>query len=238
MLTPWRDILLSFCPAAVRRDLRPESTLRTLHAASWGGLAQFVLAALALVVRFKGYFVQRAQQLTPHMAGSTEVFQAGVAVIVTFEFLIHPVSLLYLYLALEGLVRFIGGVFASEVVPSLLVSLAFMTAKSVSRFPKNRDAVPVADMLEKLPNARLKISSGGRKPGWNMSITIGVAGQWFEVEREQTGTSPRAFIYILRPAPPGKILRGYEEYDASAAISPGLESHSPAGGASDSVSRK
>jgi hypothetical protein len=69
-----------------------------------------------------------------------------------------------------------------------------------------------------MPEGRLRIESNRTKSGWNTSITIGINGQWFEVEREEHGTVLRPFIYILRPASSGKILRGYQEYDSSSAL--------------------
>lgn len=211
-----RDFLLSFCPAGIRRQLRPGSQLTVLRSATWGGLAQLLLAALFLTIRLKRHFVLRAQQFGPHMAGSNETGQAIVAIIVFLDFLIHPLSLLLLYLAIEGLIRFAGGIITAEIVPSLLISLYFKTADSMSRsLAHRRSPPPVADTADRLADGRIRISSASQKTGWNSSITVGIGGQWFEVESEEQGPSPRAFVYVLRPASPGKVLRGYQEYDAA-----------------------
>ena len=209
-----RDFLLSFCPAGTRRRYRPGSQLTVLRSATWGGLAQLLLAALFLIVRLKRHFVLRAQQFGPHMAGSNETGQAIVALIVFLDFLIHPLSLLLLYLAIEGLVRFAGGIITGETVPNLLVSLYFKTANSTSRsLARRRGAAPVADIADRLADGRIRISSASQKTGWNSSITVGIGGQWFEVESEEQAPPPRTFMYVLRPASPGKVLRGYQEYD-------------------------
>jgi len=211
-----RDFLLSFCPAGTRLRHRPGSQLTVLRSATWGGLAQLLLAALFLIVRLKRHFVLRAQQFGPHMAGSNETGQAIVALIVFLDFLIHPLSLLLLYLAIEGLVRFAGGIITGETVPNLLVSLYFKTANSTSRsLARRRAAAPVADVADRLADGRIRISSASQKTGWNSSITVGIGGQWFEVESEEQAPPPRTFMYVLRPASPGKILRGYQEYDAA-----------------------
>ena len=211
-----RDFLLSFCPAGIRRQRKPGSQLIVLRSATWGGLAQLLLAALLLLMRLKGHFVLRAQQLGPRIAGSNETGQAIVALIVFLDFLIHPLSLLLLYLAIEGLVRFVGGIITGEIVPNLLVSLYFKTADSVSRSSaRRRSPSPVPDIAERLANGRIKIASASQKAGWNSSITVGIGGEWFEVESEAQAPPPRAFVYILRPASPGKVLRGYQEYDAA-----------------------
>jgi hypothetical protein len=82
----------------------------------------------------------------------------------------------------------------------------------------------LADQLENLPEGRMRIASVGAKTGWNAN-TIGLNGQWFEIEREESDALPRPFVYILRPVPPGKILRRYEEryeeYDLASALSTG-----------------
>jgi hypothetical protein len=214
-----RDFLLSYCPAEIRRDWRPESTLTVLRAATWSGLAQFGLAGMLLALRWKPYLFMRAQQLGPHLAGSSEAVQAGVAVIITLEYLIHPLSFFLLYLAVEGLTRFMGGLAATVVVPNLLLSLYFRSVSSISRIRARRQAATQpADTLDHLPDGVIRIASFQAKDGWNASMTIGIGGQWLEVEREEHGPSPRPFVYILRPASPGKILRGFREYDATAAV--------------------
>lgn len=212
-----RDFLLSFCPAGIRRQRRPGSELTVLRSATWGGLAQFLLAAFLLLMRLKSHFVLRAQQLGPRIAGSNETGQAIVAVIVIFDFLIHPLSLLLLYLAIEGFVRFAGGLIIGEIVPNMLASLYFKTSDSATRSSAGRRGpLPAADIAEQLEGGRVRISSASQKTGWNSSITIGISGQWFEVESEEPAPPPRAFVYVLRPASPGKVLRGYQEYDAAA----------------------
>ena len=48
-------------------------------------------------------------------------------------------------------------------------------------------------------------------------------GQWFEVEREEQAQPPRPYVYVLRPAPTGKILRGYQEYDIAPPDTPEIK---------------
>jgi hypothetical protein len=197
-----RDILLSYCPVAVRRSLQPGSTLTVLRAATWSGLAQFLLAGLLFLVRLKAYFVVRAQQIAPQMAGASDTVQAGAAVIITLEYLIHPLSFLLLYLAMEGLVRFMGGLITSEIVPNLLVYFGYRAADSLSRLREQRRAAPpLPDTLDHLPDGCVRIASSAAKSGWNASITIGFSGQWMEVEREEQGPAPRP-LSIFCALPP------------------------------------
>jgi hypothetical protein len=218
MLSAMRDCLLAFCPAALRLRTPSVSPPRTLRAAIWGGLAQFLLAATALVIRFKTYFVYRAHELGPHVGGTTEVVEAGVAVFITLEYLVHPFSLFLLYLAVEGLVRFAAGLLTAEVVPNFFVFLGFKIARGAgNRQEQRRLAALPSDTLEELPDGRIRIASAQPKQKWNASITISVSEKWFELDSAQAGSAPRPYIYLLRPTPPGKVLRGFEEYDPASA---------------------
>jgi hypothetical protein len=208
-----RDFLLSFCPAKVRQRWRPNSQLTVLRSAMLGGAAQLVLATLVLIVQFKHYIIARFQQIAPHMDGVNSTGEAVVTVLVVFEFLFHPLSFFLLYLAFEGAVRFIGSLITAEIVPSLLVLVFFKLSDSISRSIRRQRMGPLAeDAVERLPDDRIRISSAEPKAGWNASVTIGINGRWFEVEREEHSQPPRPYVYFLRPAPPGKILRGYQEY--------------------------
>lgn len=115
-----------------------------------------------------------------------------------------------------------GGLITNEVVPSLLVSLAFKTVGLLSRAHARRHSIPpLADCLNYLPEGRIRIASDRAKSGWNSSITVGLNGQWFEVERDEIAAPPRPYVYILRPVSQGKVLRGYQEYDAASALNSG-----------------
>lgn len=171
----------------------------------WGGAAQFLLTALVLTVQFKHYFIAQSQQMAPHMGGVNSCFILFQSFFCTS--------------ALRGAVPFIGGLVTAEIVPSLLVFLFFKLSASTSHsIRKQRVGAPVTDAVEWLPDIRIRIAAAALKAGWNSSVTIGMNGQWFEVEREEHAQPPRPYVYVLRPAPPGKILRGYQEYPAAAAL--------------------
>jgi hypothetical protein len=213
-----RDVLLSFCPEAVRKTFRPESSLFTLRAATWTGFFQFLLLGYLAALRYKTFFITRAQQLAPHVAGASETVQAGVAIVISLEFLLYPVSILLLYFAMEGFIRFLGGLLTSEIAPSLPVAVAFRLTDAIERRRQDRqNRLLPPDTIEILAGDRLRIATASPKVRWNQSITIGVRGRWYEVEAQEEGTADRRFVYVLRPAPVSKVLRGYDEYDVDSA---------------------
>ena len=179
----------------------------------WGGAVQLLLTAWILIGQFKHFFIARSHQMAPFMDGVNSTGEAVVTILVVLEFLFHPLSFFLLYLAFEGAVRFIGSLVTAEIVPSLLVFAFFKLSGSISRsISLQRMVPPVEDAVERLPASRIRIASAAVKAGWNSSVTIGIDGQWFEVEREEHAQPPRPYVYFLRPAPPGKVLRGYQEY--------------------------
>jgi hypothetical protein len=161
--------------------------------------------------------------LAPAVERMNVTTQGWFVALLSIEYVVfHPLALLRLYLAAEGFIRFVGGIAASEVVPSLPVVLFFKMRKYLQERRIRRDLEPlvsIPDSLERLSDGeRLRIKTAIAKAGWNASITIGVDGEWYEVEREERGAFPRTHVYILRRVPVGKILRGYDEYDSGAAM--------------------
>jgi len=212
-----RDLLISFCPERARRAMRPESTHRVELCATWAGLAQFVMFALLLWLRYKTFFIARSQQWAPYLAGSERI-QVTAFIIATVEFLIYPASLLLFYFAIEGLTRFAAGLVSSQVVPSLPVFLAFHLKE---RFEQRREAERMAslppDTIEFLRDGCVRIASARNRPQWNASLTIGIRGELHEIENKEPGMPGRPFVFVLKPATLGRALRGYEEYDLQAA---------------------
>jgi hypothetical protein len=136
--------------------------------------------------------------------------------------------LLLLYLAIEGLLRFFAGAATGEPLPNLGVALAFRIAKlrTADKGWKQHAAL-LPDFVEALPDGRIRIASARPRGHWTSSLTIGLEGRWFEVERAEAGRPPRGHVYLLRPAPAGKVLRGYEEYDAASALRSGPAAAAP-----------
>ncbi|HKF21860.1 MAG TPA: hypothetical protein VKE93_09835 [Candidatus Angelobacter sp.] len=216
-----RDVGLSFCPASVRNIYRPRSPSRVLLAAVLTGALQAFLFFKLFLAGYLSFLALRIRQLEGPFQRMNQTTQAWFMVVLSVEYLLfHPLGLACAYLSLEGLIRFIGGVATSEVVPSLPVVLVFKINDYVRRRKERRAVEPSAaipDSFEVLADGEcLRVAAARPKPHWNISLTIGIRGECYEVEREERGTAPRVYVYILRRAPIGKALRGYEEYDPAA----------------------
>jgi hypothetical protein len=165
-------------------------------------------------MRYRSFFMTRAQQWSAPMRGTAEWVQSGAALIITIEFFLYPISLLLAYFAIEGFIRFAAGIIASEIVPSLPVALGYkIIATSQRRKEMTRLRSLPPDQFQLLPAKKVRIASAQRKPGWTATTTIAIGEHWYEIEAEQSGPPPLSSIYVLRPAPAEKILRRLEHYD-------------------------
>jgi hypothetical protein len=215
------DVALSFCPASVRSVCRPCSSSRVLLAAILTGITQTVLCARWIFSGYVAFLSLRSQQYEHVIKRANGTTQAWLVLVFFVEYVIfHPFPLILLYLAFEGAVRFVGGLCVSEVVPSLPVVLAFRIRSYILDKRAQRALQPllsVPDSVEVLSGGeRLRIAAALAKTKWNPSVTIGIQGEWYEVEKKEEDPPPRTFVYLLRRAPVGKVLRGYEEYEIPA----------------------
>jgi len=217
-----RDVALSFCPASFRKIHRPASPSRVLLAAIVTGPLQTFLFIKGFLAGYLSFVALRAHQLQGPIQHMNQTTQAWLVAVLFIEYtLFRPWGLACLYLAFEGFIRFAGGIAASEVVPSLPVVLALKINAYVRGRRERRavqDLAAIADSFEVLEGGeRLRIAAASPKASWNASVTIGIGGECYEVEREERGSPPRPYIYVLRRAPIGKAWRGYEEYDPARA---------------------
>lgn len=214
-----RDIALSFAPEQVRRLHRPNLVL-ALRATVLTGLLEMLLGSWWLIAGYRTFLGLRLQQYGQVLSRGNETTQTWFGGIFFVEYvLFHPLALLLLYFSLEGLVRFVGGLCVSEIVPSLPVVL-FFAGKARMRRKQEQDQLQalasIPDTVEELSGGDgFRIASALIKPTWNASVTIEIRGEHYELERQEIGSPPRTHIYFLRRAPIGKILRGYERYDLS-----------------------
>jgi hypothetical protein len=222
MVELFYHIALSFCPASVRATHRPHSSVRLLWAATLTGALETLVFSRWFLHNLLAFLAVRGHQYGSALEPRNVTTQAWFFIVFGFEYLLfHPLAWLLTYLALEGVIRFAGGVCASEVVPSLPVVVAFkLRAAFRDRGARRelRSLVAIPDSLEVLAEGdRMRVAASCPKPRWTSSLTIGIGGECYEVEQEERGSSPRPYVYLLRRAPIGKAFRGYEEYDLKAA---------------------
>lgn len=211
----FRGIFFSLLPKDYWRSWRPSSTVDFARSAVASGLLEF---SGFLYLSVHGYFhflAVRAQQLrsVEHTNEGTQLYGF---VLLTFEYIFHPLSLISISLAGEGALRAWAAFFTDEILPSFPIkfaALAQVWLKARQREKTRGPAIP--DLFERSHGVDhdIRICAQRPKQDWRASITVNVAGEFHEIVRVETDAGPRPFSYFLRKLPAGCVIRGIYLYD-------------------------
>lgn len=210
-----RGIFCSFLPKQFWGSWRPSSTVDFTRSAFVSGLFESAICASLLIQGYVHFLVIRTHQMQA-AAQANEGTQLYFLVMLTIEYMFHPLSLIAVYLVGEGMLRSWAAFFTDEVIPSLPIKL-FGLVQDRRKALKQKAALgpPLPDLLERVQGqgCDLKIASHIPKDGWRASITVGIEGEFYEITRTETGDGDRRFVYLLRRLRPGSVIRGLYRYD-------------------------
>ncbi len=188
------------------------------RAALFSGVAESLLALFALRTWYLSFFGMLGQKYMEYYNNSKSetlfawepVTWAGFITFITL-----PLTWLFFYFFLEGIVRATAGIITGEVFGSLplyaLDRLYRMFSGSLSR-PEL--ALVPDEVLRGDKKSDLRIASCRKRPLWKYPFTIKYGGAFFQfIGSRDTVLGARPYIYRLRRLPPGEIARGLREYD-------------------------
>lgn len=203
-------IVMSLLPRDWWLGWQPESTVHFRWATMLSGTLQFL-----------GFLLVSATLYFQFLGEHSRIYGGGargamVLLFATLEYLIYPQHLALGYLAGEGVVRALGAFATGDLLPSLPLWLTARVqrrlqakAAEVALGPRVPDTV---EQVEGLPY-ELRIASCRLKEKWkDKLLTISYEDQFYEVFREERDRPPRQFVYLLRRAPEGKVIRGHHHY--------------------------
>ncbi len=221
MLAFLLSIVFSVVPARYRGRFLADPDLNVQRGALFSGIVEFAGCALLLWLRYPPYVQRRMAESAAalHPALQTDRLSQGTMALASggfslFEYMVQPLSLLLLYFVAEGVGRVAAAVVTSEVLPTLPLQLLAWGHRLAEGWKKEHDLGPrVVDTVAPVEGAdyHLRVESSRPKP-WNQLTTISYDDQLYEVERELSGQPPRKFVYLLRKAPPSKVVRGLHHY--------------------------
>lgn len=209
----WRDFLLTFCPQSWRKLHRPDSSVRFIRLSFLSGLLQMAVVGRILLFSYGQYMAETTRRYDV-LQQQNVTTQGWFAAVFSIAFLLAPHHLFAFYLIVEGFLRCLAALVFAEPVPDLLVIGGMWCARAWDRNSETGTEAGVPDAIQAFGDGdqrRVRVACSRAKPNWNASLTIGFQGQWFEIESQGAGELPRPCIYVLRPAPAGKVLRGYVE---------------------------
>lgn len=213
-----RGIFYSFLPKAYWRAWRPSSTVDFVRSALVSGLLECAISLCLLILGYLHFLAIRTHQLRA-ASEANEGTQLYFLVLLSFEYIFHPLSLIALFLTAEGALRSWSAFFTDEVIPSLPIQLIVVIQDRLEAKRKRESLGPdIPDLFERLAGepVDLRVSACRPKDGWRVSIAVAVEEELYEIVKVETDASARPFVYSLRKLPAGAIIRGLCRYDPPA----------------------
>lgn len=214
----FRGIFYSFLPKAYWRGWRPSSTVDFVRSALVSGLLECAISACLLTLGYLHFLAVRTHQLQA-ASNANEGTQLYFLVLLSFEYIFHPLALITIFLTAEGALRSWSAFFTDEVIPSLPIRLVVLIQDHLEAKRKSESLGPdIPDLLERLAGepVDLRVSAQKHKDGWRVSIAVAVEEEFYEIVKVETDASARPFIYSLKRLPAGAIIRGLCRYDPPA----------------------
>lgn len=142
----------------------------------------------------------------------------GMAIIFFLAYLLLPVTILLIYFAFEGAVRFVAAGATGEVVGTLPLALVDIAGQKWNAYYAEKKQGPrVPDLVSGPPTDGsgydLSIASCREKSGWDHLMTVSYKETFYEIVDYVEGDAPRKHVYLLRLAPVHKVVRGLHYYD-------------------------
>jgi hypothetical protein len=217
------SIFASLFPARYRQRWFHDADLDVKRGAILSGWAELVAAGFTLWLRYPAFYqaqteaayaLMRARMHGYHDSIAEGVAGFGIGPMITFQYLFKPLNLLLVYLCIEGALRLLPAMVTSEVVPSLPLQLvAWLHGLGAARAREAALGERVPDEVLEIEGQHTLAIRSCRPKQWDHLITIRYKEQLFELGEEKHGEPPRRFVYLLRPAPLHKVVRGLHDYD-------------------------
>ncbi len=148
------------------------------------------------------------------VGGESAVRAFGLILLAAYIFL--PSTLLVIYFAVEGLVRWVAAIVTGEVIGTLPVFVAeIVAAKYRAHLDEKKQGERVPDLVSTPPvegsGYDLMVASC-RQKDWNELSTISYNDALYELAHYFIADPPRRHVYLLRKAPVSKVVRGLHHY--------------------------
>lgn len=210
-------------PERFRQKWLPQWQANLRTSASVSGVLQILTSLGILIARYPRFVNEQVAAIDVRVingmaekGGDTAV--RGIGIILLAAYVLLPLSILLIYFAFEGVVRFVAAMTTGEVVGTLPLALVDMAGQKWNAYYAEKKQGPrVPDLVSVPPmdgnGYDLSIASCREKPGWDHLMTISYQETLYEVIDYVEGDEPRRHVYLLRRAPLHKVVRGLHHYD-------------------------
>ena len=188
-------LVLSLLPPFYRRTLQGRAGSYLLRGAVVTSIAEVVLSAIFYARGFIDY--------------ARDAYMPPVAFL---EYFFTWRGLLFAAFFIDGAIRLLA-TFARQALGIFPLYLAAWTHAALSRrAARNRRPALVSDLVEPLGAHGLRIASCRSRKNWDKWMTVMYEEKLYEIAGAELAEGPRPYVYLLRPKPDSKVVRGLHRY--------------------------
>lgn len=188
-------LALSLLPPHYRRTLQGRAGSYLVRGAIVTSIAEIVFAAIFYA---RGFIDYTADAYLPPAA--------------FLEYLFTWRGLLFAALFVEGAVRLLA-TFVRQALGIFPLYIAAWTHAALSRrTARNRQPALISDLIEPLGIDGFRISSCRSRKNWDKWMTVMHEEKLYEIAGAELADGPRPYVYLLRPKPDSKVIRGLHRY--------------------------
>ncbi len=190
-------LLLSLVPPRYRGTLAHKAGTHLVRAAGVSAFFEIVVVCVFYAAGLVDYF-----------PGAT----IGPAAFLEYFFTWRGLLLAFFFL--DGVLRLLAAISGQALGTMPLYVVARIHGSLERRAARKRSIPLVADIVEATNDSSgaLRISSCRPRKNWDKWMTVMYEEKLYEIAGAELGDSPRPYIYLLRPKPESKVIRGLHRY--------------------------
>ena len=189
-------LLLSFVPPHFRRPFVHHARTHLVRASLASGFFEIVLVAIL----YARGFIEYIPKASIGPAASIEFFFSWQGMVLAFFFV-------------DGAVRLLAAVAGQSLGTIPLYVVAWLDEWRTRRARKKAELPLVPDLVEPTGGDGLRILSCRTRKNWDKWMTVMVEEKLYEIASAEITSPPRPYVYVLRPKPESKVIRGLHRYD-------------------------
>jgi len=188
-------LLLSFLPPHFRRPFVHHARTHLVRASAVSGFVEIVLVAILYARGFIEY-----------------IPKASIGPAASLEFFFSLQGMLLAFFFVDGAIRLLAAL-AGQPLGTIPLYVVAWLDEWRSRRAKKKEQLPlISDLVEPDGGDGLRICSCRTRKNWDKWMTVMYEEKLYEIANAEIAGPPRPYVYLLRPKPESKVIRGLHRY--------------------------
>ena len=190
-------LLLSLLPPRYRKPFEHKARIHLVRAAQTSAFFELVIVALLYARGLVDYFPS-----------------ASIGPAAFLEYFFTWRGLILALFFCDGALRLLASISGQALGTIPLYAVAWLQDSWEHRATRKRELPLVADTVEgpAASDGELRISSCRPRKNWDKWMTVMYEEKLYEIARAEQAAPPRPYLYVLRPKPDSKVVRGLHRY--------------------------